>query len=97
MMSEQVIIWMVFGVLVLGLLFLDLIVFHRKARVVSFKEAVTLSVVWIAIALLFNLGVYFWYGAEPALEFLTGYAVEKSLSVEHRLGQLFRLDLSFGW
>lgn len=65
--------WGGFGVLVVALLALDLGVFHRKAHVVTLKESLVWSAVWIAVALLFNLGLYFWRGAEPALEFLTGY------------------------
>jgi tellurite resistance protein TerC len=50
---------------------------------VSLKEALTWSGVWIALALLFNVGIYFWSGPTPALEFLTGYLIEKSLSVDN--------------
>lgn len=75
--------WVVFNVFVLGMLALDLGVFHRKAHAVSLREAVAWSVVWIALALTFNLCVYYVWGAEKALEFLTGYLIEKSLSVDN--------------
>jgi tellurite resistance protein TerC len=65
------------------MLALDLGVFHRRAHVVKLKEALTWTAVWIALALLFNLGVYHWYGSERALEFLTGYVIEKALSVDN--------------
>ncbi|MDW8109786.1 MAG: TerC family protein [Candidatus Kryptonium sp.] len=75
--------WILFNVFVLGMLALDLGVFHRKAHEVKFKEAVIWSIVWIALALAFNVLVYFWHGTQSALEFLTGYLVEKSLSVDN--------------
>jgi tellurite resistance protein TerC len=65
------------------MLFLDLGVFHRNARTVSKKEAAAWSVMWISLSLLFNAGIYFLYGKEPALEFLAGYLIEKSLSVDN--------------
>ncbi|WP_051382965.1 TerC family protein [Gloeobacter kilaueensis] len=65
------------------MLALDLGVFHRKAHAVSFKEALGWSGVWIGLALAFNAGLYFWMGPEPALQFLTGYLIEKSLSVDN--------------
>ena len=65
------------------MLAIDLGVFHRKAHSVSIKEATTWSVVWVSLAMLFNLGLYFAWGQEKALEFLTGYVIEKSLSVDN--------------
>lgn len=76
------VLWGGFGVLVVALLALDLGVFHRKAHVVRLKESLASSAVWVALALLFNLGIYFWRGPEPALEFLTGYVIEKVLSID---------------
>jgi tellurite resistance protein TerC len=58
-------------------------VFHRRPHEVTLKEALVWSGVWVALALLFNLGLYYWRGPEPALEFLTGYLIEKSLSVDN--------------
>jgi predicted tellurium resistance membrane protein TerC len=82
-MIDQLLPWVVFNIFVLLMLALDLGVFHRKAHEVRIKEAVIWSAVWISLALLFNLGIYFWRGPEAALEFLTGYLVEKSLSVDN--------------
>jgi tellurite resistance protein TerC len=82
-MSDQVLLWVVFNIFVLGMLALDLGVFHRKAHTIKIKEALAWSGVWIFLALLFNLGIYFWRGPESALEFLTGYLIEKSLSVDN--------------
>ncbi|MFQ6081858.1 MAG: TerC family protein [Candidatus Aminicenantia bacterium] len=82
-MSSQVLLWVVFNIFVLAMLTLDLGVFHRRAHVIKIKEALAWSAFWIALALLFNLGVYFWRGPETALEFLTGYLIEKSLSLDN--------------
>jgi len=75
--------WILFNIFVLGMLALDLGVFHRKAHEVKFKEAITWSVIWILLALVFNFLVYLWHGTQSALEFLTGYLIEKSLSVDN--------------
>ncbi len=65
------------------MLAVDLGIFHRKAHTVSVKEAAIWSAVWISLSLLFNLGLYFWLGSEVALQFFTGYVIEKSLSVDN--------------
>ena len=83
MTPERLILWIAFNVFVLGMLALDLGIFHRKAHAVSIKEASIWSAIWILLALLFNLGIYFVWGQEKALEFLTGYVIEKSLSVDN--------------
>jgi tellurite resistance protein TerC len=77
------ILWVGFTFFVLGMLALDLGVFHRDAHQLSVREALGWTTVWISLALLFNLGVYFWFGSERALEFLTGYMIEKALSVDN--------------
>lgn len=76
-------LWVGFNALVLLMLALDLGVFHRKAHAVSIKEATIWSVVWISLALTFNAGIYFLMGKDPALEFLSGYLIEKALSVDN--------------
>jgi TerC family integral membrane protein len=83
MTPERLVLWIAFNVFVLGMLALDLGIFHRKAHAVSIKEASIWSAVWILLALIFNLGIYFVWGQEKALEFLTGYVIEKSLSVDN--------------
>ncbi len=75
--------WVIFGILVLLVLALDLLVFNRKAHKISFKEALIWSLVWVGLALVFNVYVYFIQGKESALNFLTGYLIEKSLSVDN--------------
>lgn len=82
-MSESTILWGSFSLFVLGMLALDLGVFHRNSHAVSVKEALTWTAVWIALSMLFNLFVYFYFGKEKALEFFTAYLVEKSLSIDN--------------
>jgi tellurite resistance protein TerC len=76
-------LWAGFILFVLAMLALDLGVFHRKAHEVSLKEAAAWSAVWVALALAFNAGVYAWFGPQRALEFTTGYLIEKALSVDN--------------
>jgi len=83
MMSNQVLVWVIFNIFVLAMLALDLGVFHRQAHVVKTREALVWSAIWIALALIFNVMIYFWRGPDIALEFLTGYLIEKSLSVDN--------------
>ena len=76
-------LWVGFVIFVLAMLALDLGVFHRKAHAITLREATVWSVVWVGLALCFNLGVYFGFGAERALEFTTGYVIEKALSIDN--------------
>lgn len=85
--------WIGFNVFVLMMLALDLGVFNRKAHIVSVKEALTWSGVWICLALIFNSLIYYWFGEHKAVEFLTGYVIEKSLSVDN----IFVFVLIFGY
>lgn len=75
--------WILFGVFILVMLVLDLGVMNRKSHVVSLKEAICTSLFWIGLAAVFNLVVYYWKGPEIALQFLAGYLVEESLSVDN--------------
>ncbi|UFH34637.1 TerC family protein [Flavobacterium acetivorans] len=76
-------IWICFLGFVLTMLALDLGVFHRKSHEVKIKEALIWSAVWISLALIFNYGVYVFMGKEKAIEFLTAYVIEKSLSIDN--------------
>ena len=82
-MDSQLFLWVVFNVFDLGILALDLLVLHRKAHAVSLREAAAWSCAWVSLALIFGLGVYYFRGAEKGLEFLTGYVIEWSLSVDN--------------
>lgn len=77
------VLWTGFTVFVLAMLALDLGVFHRKAHEIRFKEALLWFSVWVALALLFNIGIYIRFGSVKALEFLTGFLIEKALSVDN--------------
>src|SRR5689334_2227441 len=79
----QIWLWVGFNVFVLLMLAVDLGIFHRKAHEVSVKEAAGWSVVWVSFALLFNYGVYHFMGRQAGMEFLTGYLIEKALSVDN--------------
>lgn len=76
-------LWIGFNAFVLVMLALDLGVFHRKSHAVSVREALVWSGIWIALAMIFNAGVWHYAGPEKALEFFTGYVIEKSLSVDN--------------
>jgi len=82
-LMEMILPWVLFNALILGLLAVDLGVFHRRAHVVGLREAAIWSLVWIGLALAFNAGVFYFGGAEKGTEFLTGYLIEKSLSVDN--------------
>lgn len=80
---DELIFWIVFNAFVLLLLALDLFVFHRKEHEVKIKEALLWSLFWVVLSLGFNALIYYWEGPAAALEFLTGYLIEKSLSVDN--------------
>lgn len=75
--------WAAFLAMVLGMLALDLGVFHRRSHVVKFREAMTWSAVWIGVAAIFGVVVWQWQGPTKGLEFATGYVLEKALSVDN--------------
>lgn len=76
-------VWVAFNILVLGILALDLGAFHRKPRAIPVHEALWMAAAYIALALCFNAWVYFTYGGEAAIQFLTGYFIEKALSMDN--------------
>jgi tellurite resistance protein TerC len=82
-MDTPIIFWILFNVFVLLMLALDLGVFHRKTHEVSLREALTWTFVWVFLALVFNAVIFYWRGRQQALEFFTGYLVEKALSVDN--------------
>ncbi len=82
-MNETALLWTAFNLFVIAMLAIDLGVFHRKAHEVTVREALTWTCVWITLAMFFNLFIYFYYDKVKALEFFTGYLIEKSLSVDN--------------
>lgn len=86
-------VWVGFVIFILLVLLLDLGVFHKKSHTVGFKESIIWSGVWIALALAFAVIILYWRGQEDFMLFLTGYVIEKSLSVDN----LFVFLLIFGF
>jgi len=81
-MSETTIMWIAFAIIFGVMLAVDLGL-NRKSHEVSFREALVWSSIWIALALAFNVGIYLVMGSGKALEFFSGYVIEKSLSVDN--------------
>jgi len=82
-MTHTLYFWIGFNLFVALMLLLDLGLLHRNSRVMSMKEAFAWSVFWIGLAGGFAVFVYFWHGGQSALEFITGYVVEESMSVDN--------------
>jgi len=82
-METGLVFWVLFNVFVLIMLAIDLGIFHRKSHSVSLKEAIIWTIVWVSLALIFNVIIYFWRGQQQAIEFFTGYIIEKALSVDN--------------
>src|SRR5688572_19970424 len=82
-MDETVVLWTVFNVFVLGMLALDLGVFHKKSAEISVRDALVWTGIWITLAMVFNFFIFQYFGRQQAIEFFTGYIIEKSLSVDN--------------
>jgi tellurite resistance protein TerC len=82
-MVINIYVWFGFLLFIIAVLAIDLGLFHRKSHEVKIREALVWSAVWIALALIFNYLIYIYMGKVKALEFLTGYVIEKSLSVDN--------------
>ncbi len=76
-------LWIFFNVSVVAMLAVDLFIFNRDAHKISLREATIWSVVWVALSLTFNYWILYTHGATPAIEFFTGYLIEKSLSMDN--------------
>ncbi|MEX1238201.1 MAG: TerC family protein [Cyclobacteriaceae bacterium] len=82
-MAETVVLWTAFNIFVLGMLALDLGIFHKKSAEISVRDALLWTGIWITLAMAFNFFVFHYFGREQAIEFFTGYIIEKSLSVDN--------------
>ncbi|MBL8676232.1 MAG: TerC/Alx family metal homeostasis membrane protein [Alphaproteobacteria bacterium] len=80
---ESLLPWIGVFILILLFLFLDLGIFNKVPHKISTREALGMSAAWVALALCFNLGIWYWKGGEPALAFFTGYFLEKFLSLDN--------------
>ena len=83
MTTSSFVVWSAFNISVILLLVLDACVLSPKGREISVRKALALSAFWVLLAVFFNIGIYFWLGSHRALEFLTGYLVEQSLSIDN--------------
>src|SRR5262245_8144807 len=81
--DQSLLLWGGFTLFIVVMLALDMGLFHRKAHVIGMREAITWTAVWVTLALIFNIGVWYWFGSRTALEFFTGYLVEKALSIDN--------------
>lgn len=82
-MDDSLILWGTFNLFVLGMLALDLGVFHKRSEEITVRNALVWTGIWITLAMAFNLFVYLYFGKAEAIEFFTGYIIEKSLSVDN--------------
>lgn len=82
-MDHSFLLWTVFNIFILVMLVVDLVVLHKEDEEVSIKEALYWTGVWIALALIFGVGIYYYMGSATALDYYTGYLIEKSLSVDN--------------
>ncbi len=92
-MSPDLVPLVVLGVVVLGMLALDLFVFHREAHEVSLREAAAWSAVWITLGLAFGGFLWLTRGSQAGGEYLAGYVIEKSLSMDN----VFLFAMLFGY
>lgn len=83
MLQENGWLWGGFILFVICMLLLDLVVFNKKAHEIKMKEALLLSLFWILLAVAFNIGVWKFLGPQKAMEFLTAYLIEESLSIDN--------------
>ncbi|MGA7970676.1 MAG: TerC family protein [Terriglobales bacterium] len=79
----MLIFWILFNVFILAMLALDLGIVGRRRREITFREAIAWSALWMGLALAFAVVVFFWHGRAPALQFVTGYIIELSLSADN--------------
>lgn len=82
-MEHSLLLWVLFNIFIILMLVIDLMVFHNEEEEETIRQALNWTGVWIALALLFGVGVYWYMGSQTALDYYTGYLIEKSLSVDN--------------
>lgn len=82
-MNHSLLLWAIFNAFIVAMLIIDLTVFHKKDHKESIKEALMWTGVWIALALVFGIGIHYFMGSQSALDYYTGYLIEKSLSIDN--------------
>jgi len=76
-------LWVVFNIFIVTMLIVDLMVFNRKPHEISIRESLVWTAIWIILAVIFGIGLYYFMSPEASLEYFTGYLIEKSLSVDN--------------
>lgn len=82
-MDHSILLWSLFNVFIVSMLIIDLTLFHNEDDKETIRKALIWTGVWIAMALVFGVGVYYFMGSQTALDYYTGYLIEKSLSVDN--------------
>lgn len=82
-MEHSLTLWIVFNIFIVAMLIIDLVVFNRKEHEISIKESLIWTGVWIFLACVFGVGIYFYMDPASSLDYFTGYLIEKSLSVDN--------------
>lgn len=83
MITYSPMVWLCFNAGVIGLMLIDAFIINPKSKEITLRRALGMTAFWLLLALIFNLGVYIWLGEQRALEFLTSYVVEQSLSIDN--------------
>jgi tellurite resistance protein TerC len=76
-------LWVVFNIFIVSMLIIDLMVFNRKPHEISIKESLVWTGIWVLLAVIFGIGLYFYMSPQDSLDYFTGYLIEKSLSVDN--------------
>lgn len=82
-MEHSLTLWVVFNIFIVTMLIVDLMVFNRKPHEISIRESLVWTAIWIILAVIFGIGLYYFMSPEASLEYFTGYLIEKSLSVDN--------------
>lgn len=82
-MEHSLTLWVAFNIFIVSMLVVDLMVFNRKPHEISIRESLVWTAIWIVLAVIFGIGLYYFMSPESSLEYFTGYLIEKSLSVDN--------------
>lgn len=92
-MEHSLTLWILFNLFIIVMLMVDLLVFNRKPHEISIRESLTWTGIWILLAVIFGVGLYYFMDPQSSLDYFTGYLIEKSLSVDN----IFVFLLIFGY
>ncbi|MGF1671294.1 MAG: TerC family protein [Balneolaceae bacterium] len=82
-MEHSLTLWILFNIFIIAMLLIDLMVFNRRPHEISIKESLAWTAIWIILAIIFGIGLYFFMDPASSLDYFTGYLIEKSLSVDN--------------